>query len=131
VRSQTIDWLVHNSGAQWPSACNGTSFRWDWLVDPSNGANQARLDAQYLRANISPTECCVGSPAGSTKFRLHPDQTGYGNLVLAGEALRTGCNTSSVEGAVMSGMAAARAIHGEPLEIVGYDFLQSPPSLFA
>jgi uncharacterized protein with NAD-binding domain and iron-sulfur cluster len=130
LKAEVVSWLEHSSVAHWPLACDGTSFRWEWLTDPANGTGATRLDAQYLRANISPTECCVGSPAGSTKFRLLPDQIGFGNLFLAGEAMRTGCNTSSVEGAVMSGFAAARAISGQPEEIVGYDFLRLCPSQF-
>ena len=130
LRTQTVRWLEQSSVASWPLACDGTSFRWDWLSDPLHRVGPARLDAQYLRANVSPTDCCVGSPAGSTKFRLRSNQTGFQNLIIAGEAARTGCNTSSVEGAVMSGMAAARAISEQPIDIVGYDFLQRRPSDF-
>ena len=84
------------------------------------------LDQQFLRANIDPTECCVQSAAGTTKFRLHPHESGFDNLILAGEATRNGFNTSAIEAAAMSGMAASRAICGQPAEIVGYDFLQRP-----
>jgi hypothetical protein len=86
----------------------------------------ARFDAQFLRANIDPTECCVASFAGTTRYRLHPRDHGFVNVVLAGEASRHGFNTTTIEGAVMSGMAAARAISGQPPEIVGYDFLTTP-----
>jgi hypothetical protein len=70
----------------------------------------------------------VLSAAGTTRYRLHPEQSGFENLILAGEATRHGFNTSSIEGAVMSGMAASRAICGQPATIVGYDFLQRKPS---
>jgi uncharacterized protein with NAD-binding domain and iron-sulfur cluster len=130
VRTDVVKWLQESSLAAWDVACDGRSFRWDMLTDPGGGAGQARLSAQYLRANVGPTECCVGSPAGSTKLRLGPTGHGFGNLFLAGEAARSGCNTSSVEGAVMTGMAAARAISGEGLGIVGYQFLSLPPSQF-
>jgi hypothetical protein len=128
LRTSVITWLEQSSAAAWPNACNGAAFRWEMLRDPAGRMGPARLDAQYLRANIGPGECCVGSPAGTTRFRLGPGESGFHNLILAGEATRTGCNTSSVEGAVMSGMAAARAISGEPQEIVGYEFLQRRPS---
>jgi uncharacterized protein with NAD-binding domain and iron-sulfur cluster len=128
LKASVVTWLETASNAGWPLASDGAAFRWDFLTDPLGRAGRMRLDAQFLRANIDPTECCVASPAGSTKFRLQPDESGFGNLILAGEANRTGCNTSSVEGAVMSGMAAARAICGEPATIVGYDFLQRRPS---
>jgi hypothetical protein len=68
----------------------------------------------------------VASFAGTTRYRLHPRDHGFVNVVLAGEASRHGFNTTTIEGAVMSGMAAARAISGQPPEIVGYDFLTTP-----
>jgi uncharacterized protein with NAD-binding domain and iron-sulfur cluster len=128
VKAAAIDWLETLSVANWPAASDGTSFRWDLLTDLLGRAGQARLDAQFLRANIDPTACCIGSPAGTTQFRLDAERSGFGNLILAGEASRTGSNTSSVEGAVMSGMAAARVISGEPATIVGFDFLRRRPS---
>jgi len=132
LKQAVVDWLEHSSNAAWDVACDGKSFRWEMLIDPAGRAGNNRLDAQYLRANIGPTDCCVGSPAGTTQFRLGPDpgDHGFANLFLAGEAARSGCNTSAVEGAVMTGMAAARAISGDPIEIVGYDFLTTRPSEF-
>jgi hypothetical protein len=91
-------------------------------------ADTARFDQQFWRANIDPTECCTLSAAGTTQYRLHPDETGFGNLILAGEGTRHGFNTTAIEGAVMSGAAASRAICGAPAHIVGYDFLQRRPS---
>jgi phytoene dehydrogenase-like protein len=74
---------------------------------------------------VDPTECCVASWHGSTAYRLKPGQSGFVNLYLAGTWTHTGMNATCVEGAVMSGMAASRAICGEPRNIVGNDFLQS------
>ena len=130
VREQVVKWLQESSLAAWDVACDGKSFRWEMLAAPSSLTGAARLDAQYMRANIHPGECCVGSPAGTTEFRLGPTDHGFDNLFLAGEAARSGCNTSSVEGAVMTGMAAALAISKEKLDIVGYEFLSVPPSRF-
>jgi uncharacterized protein with NAD-binding domain and iron-sulfur cluster len=128
VKTIVKEWLVHSSNVAWPNASNGIQFQWNILNDPQERNGPDRLDAQYWRANINPGDCCVGSPAGTTLDRLFPDDTGLDNLFVAGEASRTGCNTSSIEGAIMSGMAAARAITGESLEIVGYDFLRARPS---
>ena len=130
IRAAVVDWLTHSSNAAWDVACDGHSFRWEMLSDASGAAGQNRLDAQYFRANIGPSECCVGSPADATQFRLGPTVADFDNLFIAGEAARSGCNTSSVEGAVMTGMAAARAISGDALRIVGYQFLTVPPSNF-
>jgi uncharacterized protein with NAD-binding domain and iron-sulfur cluster len=128
LRASTIDWLNQTSRWQWPAAQSpdGT-FRWEVLTDfAGSGHGVDLLDQQFLRANIDPTECCVQSAAGTTKFRLHPHESGFDNLILAGEATRNGFNTSAIEAAAMSGMAASRAICGQPAEIVGYDFLQRP-----
>ena len=130
LRTEVVRWLQESSLAAWDVACDGRSFRWEMLNDPSGSVGVARLDAQYMRANVGPGECCVGSPANSTQLRLGPTDHGFANLFLAGEAARSGCNTSSVEGSVMSGMAAARAISAEALRIVGYQFLTVLPSQF-
>lgn len=128
MRADTIRWLGEDSAIMWPNASAGGKFRYDVLSDPQNGTGVERLDAQYLRVNIDPTECCVGTIAGSTRYRLLPHESGFANLFLAGEATRHGFNTTTIEGAVMSGMAAGCAVSGEPVTtIVGYDFLRTPP----
>ena len=50
---------------------------------------------------------------------LRADASGFENLVLAGDWVRNGMNVGCVEGAVMGGMQAARAISGWPETIVG------------
>jgi uncharacterized protein with NAD-binding domain and iron-sulfur cluster len=128
IRQQAIDWLDKSSGAIWPAANSEGRFDWNVLTAPEGTVGAARFDAQYWRANIDPTECCTQSAAGTTKYRLHPAETGFGNLVLAGEGTRHGFNTTTFEGAVMSGAAASRAICGSPATIVGYDFLTRRPT---
>jgi uncharacterized protein with NAD-binding domain and iron-sulfur cluster len=83
-----------------------------------------RFDHQFWRANIDPTERYVTSPPGSTKYRLRVDDSGFANLVLAGDWTYTGLNIGCVEATVTSGMAAANCIIlGEPHHktIVGMD----------
>ncbi|WP_218510865.1 FAD-dependent oxidoreductase [Variovorax sp. dw_308] len=134
LRSQAVDWLNDASACIWPAARTPEGkFRFEVLSDFSGAtggppSGTPRFDQQFLRANIDPTECCVLSAAGTTKYRLHPAESGFANLILAGEATRHGFNTTAIEGAVMSGMAASRAICGQPATIVGYDFLQRKPS---
>ena len=62
------------------------------------------------------------SPPGSTQFRLRPWQTGFANLLIAGDWTYTGLNVGSVECAVMSGRLVSHALTGSPtlLEIPGY-----------
>lgn len=127
VRQQTINWLNASSVALWPAARADGHFDWNMLQAAANIQGVGRLDAQFIRANIDPTECTTLSGTGTTRFRLHADETGIGNLIVAGEGTAMGL-TTSFEGAVMSGAAASRAICGSPSKIVGYDFLERKPS---
>jgi uncharacterized protein with NAD-binding domain and iron-sulfur cluster len=128
IRDQAVEWLNASSHALWPFADPGGAFNWDVLRAPAGTSGTARFDAQYWRANLDPTECCTLSSAGTTRYRLHPHETGFDNLYLAGEGSRHGFNTTAIEGAVMSGAAASQAICGQPAMIVGYDFLHRKPS---
>jgi uncharacterized protein with NAD-binding domain and iron-sulfur cluster len=128
IRQAAIAWLNSSSYWLWPSADTNDRFDWNVLTDLANGVGEARFTAQFWRANIDPTECCTLSAAGTTKYRLLPDESGFENLILAGEGTRHGFNTTTIEGAVMSGAAASRAICGEPRIIIGYDFLRRRPS---
>ncbi|HSL28579.1 MAG TPA: FAD-dependent oxidoreductase, partial [Anaerolineales bacterium] len=78
-----------------------------------------RFDAQFWRANFVPSERYVQSVAGSTKYRLRADRSGYANLYLAGDWLLNGFNVGHVESATASGMQASRAICGVPRDIPG------------
>jgi len=127
IRQQAINWLDDSSMAMWPGARAGGRFDWTALSAPPGAVGEARFDAQFWRANIDPTECTTLSAAGTTKYRLKADGSGFRNLILAGEGTANGF-TSSFEGAVMSGAAASRAICGSPPHIVGYDFLERRPS---
>ncbi len=127
VRARAIDWFSKYTGFMWPEATTEDDPRaldYRVLFDPNDGVGTARFDAQWIRANVDPTECCVGSVEGSTAARLGADESTFVNLVLAGDWTRNGMNTACVEGAVMSGMAASRAICGSPVKIVGEDFFR-------
>ncbi len=127
LRNTTIEWLNNWSALMWPAARHGEKFDWNVLNAPDGLTGDGRLNAQFLRLNIDPTECTTLSGAGSTRFRLHAHESGFTNLILAGEGTAMGLPTS-FEGAVMSGAAAARVICGDPEVIVGYDFLERRPS---
>jgi uncharacterized protein with NAD-binding domain and iron-sulfur cluster len=75
--------------------------------------------SEYYRANIEPWQEYVLSVPGSTKFRLASDDSRFRNLYLAGDWTWNGMNAGCVEGAVMSGLLAARAITGRPQVIIG------------
>jgi uncharacterized protein with NAD-binding domain and iron-sulfur cluster len=72
-------------------------------------------------ANFQATERYVLTPPGSVKYRLGAHESGYANLFLTGDWIRTGMDAGCVEAAVMAGMQASRAICGTPRRIAGED----------
>lgn len=89
------------------------------LHDPSGASGTKRYDAQYWRVNVDPTERYTLTPNGSTRFRLGSDESGFGNLKLAGDWARNGVlNMACVEGSIVSGMECAEAMSGERIDII-------------
>ena len=137
VRATLQEWLEHQAVHLWPGAVgaagergkmdesgsmvqgSGSGFSWDLLVAPAGAAGPDRLEHQFWRANVFPSDRYTLALPGTTELRLAPDDSGFDHLFLAGDWLRTGLNLGCVESAVMSGMQAARAIIGQPLAVVG------------
>ncbi len=94
-------------------------FSWDRLVSPPGERGESRLDGQYHRVNIDPSERYVQTVAGSSRYRLKSGESGFSGLVLAGDWTLNGLNMGCVEAATVSGMQASRAISGYPEKIVG------------
>jgi uncharacterized protein with NAD-binding domain and iron-sulfur cluster len=124
ARREAIGWLSDKARYIWPASTPAAGFDWTILFDPSGAVGSDRIDAQVYKANVDPSECCVGSPAGSTQWRLAADASGFQNLYLAGTWIDCGFNTECIEAAVMSGMQAARAIEGASFGIPGENFLE-------
>jgi uncharacterized protein with NAD-binding domain and iron-sulfur cluster len=117
AKANAVELLGVRIKALWKEACSG--FPWQWLVDPLGAEGEARINRQYWRANVDPSERYVLSVAGSSAQRLGSKGSGLANLFLAGDWLRTGLDSGCVEAAVMGGMQAARAIGGYPAVILG------------
>ncbi len=111
VRREAIDWLQ----SRLPGLLPGWS--WDRACAPG-GRGEQRFAAQYWRANSAPAERYVLAVPGSLRFRLPADRSGFDNLFLAGDWVRTDLNAGCLEAAAMAGVDAARAIHGRPGELV-------------
>ncbi len=138
VRFQSVQYLQAGMGPLLPKATTNAQnppgdpvgFDFGLLVDtmgaiePDGVENVgiARIESQYWRANIDPSERYVTSPPGSTQHRLKAWDTGFSNLVVAGDWIYTGINVGSVEGTVMSGKLASYALSGAPAldSIIGY-----------
>ena len=80
------------------------------------------LETQHVSVNIDPSDRYVLSVPGSDKYRLRPDESGYDNLVLAGDGTDCGINAGCIEAAVLSGLQAANALlgHGRYHRIRGF-----------
>jgi uncharacterized protein with NAD-binding domain and iron-sulfur cluster len=117
AKANAIELLRDRIAALWPAARAG--FPWQWLVDPLDAEGAARLDRQYWRANVDPSERYVLSVAGSSALRLDSAASGLPNLFLAGDWLRTGLDSGCVEAAIIGGMHASRALSGYPETIPG------------
>lgn len=122
VKADAIAYLEKAIGGLMPKATpaarqghgSSTALDFDLLVPSQPGKGEAAFDLQFWRANIDPTETYVQSPPGSTAARLRPWQTGFANLLIAGDWTYTGLNVGSVECAVMSGRLASWGITGSP-----------------
>jgi uncharacterized protein with NAD-binding domain and iron-sulfur cluster len=119
VKRNAIEFVERDLPELWPKAFHDGKFDWDVLVDRNDGKGPARFDSQYWRANTSPWERYVLTPAGTVEHRLPSGDSGFDNLKLAGDWTATGIDGGCVEAAVISGMDAARAISGDPTHVPG------------
>lgn len=102
VTKDSREWIEKASQALWPKASTDGVFDWSIVLDT------------FYRANIDPSERYVLSVPGSTAHRLHPGQSGFDNLYLAGDWTVNMLNAGCVEAAVTSGMLASHALSGWP-----------------
>jgi uncharacterized protein with NAD-binding domain and iron-sulfur cluster len=119
ARDGAVNQLSHRIASLWSAAGPAGAFPWHWLIDASGATGAQRFDAQYWRANVDPSERYVMSVVGSTRYRLRTDQSGFSNLFLTGDWIKTGLNAGCVEAAVMAGMQTSRAMSGHPANIDG------------
>lgn len=101
-----------------PPIAGVTGIDWNQLTDLEERPGWRRFQAQYWRANISPAERYVLAVPGSSKTRLRNGISGFDNVYVCGDWTYTGL-AGSIEGAVMSGLFASRAICGSPANVPG------------
>jgi uncharacterized protein with NAD-binding domain and iron-sulfur cluster len=125
AKKEALEFIEHKLQYLWPKAfttdpmTGKKEFRWELLVDPDNRAGPDRLDSQWWRANVDPSERYVLSVTNSSGHRLNPGETGFKNLVLVGDYTQCGLNAGCMEGAIISGAMGARAICGFPAHVPG------------
>ncbi len=119
VKQAAIDQLKHQVHALWPAVATPQGFDWSCLIDTTAAQGEKRFDSQYWRANVDPSERYVLSVVNSTQHRLQTDGTGFSNLYVTGDWIKTGVNAGCVEAAVMAGMQTSRALSGHPKLIAG------------
>lgn len=114
LRALSQQWLWDNMGWFWPKATRPEApngFDPSLLVGRTEAETPAqKLEFQFYRANIDPWQRYTLSLPKSAKHRLKADQSGFSNLFLAGDWIDFGMNVGYIEGALVSGLQAARAL---------------------
>lgn len=94
-----------------PGLATNDGFDWDVLVG-GDDTGPARLDSQFWKANVDPSDRYVQNLPGTDQYRLRPDASGFDNLILAGDWTDNGLNAGCIEAAAVSGLQAANAVLG-------------------
>ncbi|MEO6793651.1 MAG: FAD-dependent oxidoreductase, partial [Mycobacterium sp.] len=112
VHRQIADHLAHHLHRFFPGAAGEGGFDWRLLVGADGETGSAALRTQHVSVNVDPSDRYVQSIPGTDRYRLRADESGYDNLVLAGDWTDSGMNAGCIEAAVMSGLQAANALLG-------------------
>jgi len=112
VLTQAVEYLDHHVALYLPGAVTEQGFAWHLLSGANSSKGRSALDTQHVSVNIDPSDRYVQSVPGSDKYRLRPDESGYDNLVLAGDWTDSGINAGCIEAAVLSGLQAANVLLG-------------------
>jgi len=112
VHSEAADHVDRHLRLFFPHAFDADGFDWNLLAGNDGARGVAALAGQHVSVNIDPSDRYVQSVPGSDRYRLRADESGYDNLVLAGDWTDCGMNAGCIEAAVMSGLQAANALLG-------------------
>ncbi|SBS72896.1 Amine oxidase [uncultured Mycobacterium sp.] len=112
VLTNAVEYLNRHVGMYLPGAVTEGGFTWGLLAGAGDRTGTAALETQHVSVNVDPSDRYVLSVPGSDKYRLRPDESGYDNLVLAGDWTDCGINAGCIEAAVVSGLEAANALLG-------------------
>jgi uncharacterized protein with NAD-binding domain and iron-sulfur cluster len=112
VRANAVRFLERDIGHLLPGAVEDGGFRWELLCGRGRRTGDGALDSQFWAANVDASDRYVQSLPGTGRYRLRPDESGYDNLVLAGDWTDSGLNAGCIEAATVSGLQAANAVLG-------------------
>ena len=112
VRCDAVRFMNRDIGLWFPNAVSEAGFAWHLLCGADGRHGSAALESQHVSVNIDPSDRYVQSVPGSDRYRLRPDESGYDNLVLAGDWTDCGMNAGCIEAAVRSGLQAANVLLG-------------------
>jgi hypothetical protein len=113
AKEQMREFLTTDVAPLFPLGVNPAdpnALDWNLLFDPGGASGVERLNSQFWRANVEPSERYVLSLQGTGRYRLDPGNSGFDNLFLAGDWTRNGFDVGCVEAAALSAKLAAAAI---------------------
>lgn len=122
TKDQMRQFLSTNVAPLFPlgvDAANPNGLDWSLLIDPGGATGVERLNSQFWRANVEPSERYVLSLRGTGRYRLDPGNSGFTNLSLAGDWTRNGFDVGCVEAAALSAKLAAAAIAKSAAQAAG------------
>jgi hypothetical protein len=123
VRKNALRWLDDEVTKLWPGAQTPAGkFDWSLLHDWDGTAGEARFDAQHHCAIVHPSDRYVRSHPGSVATRLRGWESGYDNVILAGDWTKNSMSVGCLESATASGIEAARCLDPR-VERSSYDWL--------
>lgn len=112
VLAAVVRFLDRDAGLLLPGAVTAAGFRYDLLWGADGRRGVAAVATQHVAANVDPADRYVQSLPGTSRLRLRSDESGYDNLVLAGDWTDSGLNAGCIEAATVSGLQAANALLG-------------------
>jgi uncharacterized protein with NAD-binding domain and iron-sulfur cluster len=112
VRRAAAEYIDSNLGPYFPGAVTANGFNWHLLSGVNGERGEPALATQHVSVNVDPSDRYVQSIPGTERYRLRPDESGYDNLILAGDWTDSGMNAGCIEAAAMSGLEAANAVLG-------------------
>jgi uncharacterized protein with NAD-binding domain and iron-sulfur cluster len=112
VRANAVELVERQLAHLLPGTAAAGAFRWELLCGRDGHAGPDAIDTQLFLAGVDPSDRYVQCAPGSDAYRLRADESGYDNLVLAGDWTDNGLNAGCIEAATLSGLQAANAVLG-------------------